>query len=69
MEMLEDFGRGKTDKNPLFPKTAQEFRSMLRLVLHDPSQFECHDKMLEALAFVQSKHYPNIAKGESIVSI
>ncbi len=63
METLEKFGRGETHKNPLFPETANEFISMLNLVLHDPSQYICHHKMLEAVVKVQAKHYPNITKG------
>ena len=63
MELLENFGRGvSTQKNPLFPETAEEFRAMLKLVLHDTSQYSFHDKMLEAVVHIQAKHYPNISR-------
>lgn len=53
-------------KNPLLPKTPQEFRSMLELVLHKSNGGLLHDHMLEAVVGVHSKHYDNFKRGSNI---
>ena len=53
------------ERSPLLPTTADEFRKMLDLVLHDSSSSQkLPNKMFEAIISVHSKHYPHFEKSQ-----
>lgn len=56
-------GRVNNQKNPILPETADEFRNMLELVLHQPQGLFLPNHMLEAVVSIHSQHYPKFEKG------